>query len=815
MCLNDGWRRISTKSDVSYLYMELRVRPKARIRCQCAHRGGRCSSPQYSSPAIRSPTKSMAAALVDFDLESGAPAFEREIPQSVHEPISTHGEPEEGNPNMHSVPSRTVDPPAQAAATFVDGSNLLFSMYNETTAEHDRKVAENWRSDADSAVVVNGLFSVMVTILLGRSYQDLRLKSQDVSAFYLSQIYQLSAGQNGTSTPLPFKVSDPSTFSPASSSVRSSALWTLSLVISLACTVIATLLRQWARRYLHITQEPRGSRNRARIRELIVQGVEREQLQRMSSVLPGLFHLSVFLFLSGLVHSSNNNAVDLVILSITFICVGLYCFASIIPLSPLISYTPLTSFSWFSWSRIVSLTYELLYDSSIRLPFVRYHTQRHLWELARAHLSWTLRDTAVDMDKLARKHSSSLDTSVVSRVFDSLDGHEDLEQFLSAIPGFYNSSEVKKDVSVLERLNDKILAPAITSFMDRSLSSNLLTKPKKQQRITICLQAMNADPLLLQCTFSRSLQSLNSDIFECIDFVRLALEYLHRDDSDPWVKDYAQCIVAVAINRVHLDDGAWIDIAWRYLGPDHAKYRWEGHNLRLCNLMYLTQQLKGSQLENSDQFEQGGIWRNVLAEALKFEIMNTVDDLQNEFCRLLNELDSMALGRSQITRSNARLVLSSICTTFVPLREGTATPSTGVQGPVLQWLTSYLLRSRSDLGVGNTPAGIPGNDYPRDTEPGPARTPPHLSPIQLETNYPPPDTVPRAAGPPPHGEQSQPPMPPSSPYPPSPIPETDSSRPRDTYAHEPRHEMRPPSLHSGITLFRLLRLPFNFRRNLP
>ncbi|KAH9080212.1 hypothetical protein EDB83DRAFT_2284158, partial [Lactarius deliciosus] len=146
----------------------------------------------------------------------------------------------------------------------------------------------------------NGLFSVMVTILLGRSYQDLRLKSHDVSAFYLSQIYQLSAGQNGTSTPLPFKVSDPSTFSPAPSSVRSSALWTLSLVISIACTVIATLLRQWARRYLHITQEPRGPHHRARIRELVAQGVEREQLQRMSLVLPGLFHLSVFLFLSGL-----------------------------------------------------------------------------------------------------------------------------------------------------------------------------------------------------------------------------------------------------------------------------------------------------------------------------------------------------------------------------------------------------------------------------------------------------------------------------------------------------------------------------------
>ncbi|KAI9448959.1 hypothetical protein BJY52DRAFT_294172, partial [Lactarius psammicola] len=212
---------------------------------------------------------------------------------------------EEVNPESNialgmGVPSQSIDSPSQAEATIIDGSSQLFSMYNEATAGHDRKVAESWESDADSAIIVNGLFSVMVAILLTRSYDGLKLKSQDASAFYLSRIYQLSAGLNGTSTPLPFDVPAPSTFSPDPSSVRASALWSLSLVISLAGTVIATLLRQWARRYLHLTQEPRGLRKRARIRELTVQGVERLQLQWMSLVLPGLFHLSVLLFLYGL-----------------------------------------------------------------------------------------------------------------------------------------------------------------------------------------------------------------------------------------------------------------------------------------------------------------------------------------------------------------------------------------------------------------------------------------------------------------------------------------------------------------------------------
>ncbi|KAI9440629.1 hypothetical protein H4582DRAFT_1481961 [Lactarius indigo] len=363
-------------------------------------------------------------------------------------------------------PPQPIDPPSQAEATIIDGSNQLFSMYIETTTRHDLEVAENWERDADSAIIVNGFFSVMVAILLTRSYNGLKLNSQDASAFYLSQIYRLSAGLNGTSTPLPFEVPTPSTFSPDPSSVRASALWSLSLVISLACTVIATLLRQWARRYLHLTQEQRGPGKRARIRELTAQGVERLRLQWMSLVLPGFFHLSVLLFLYGLFHYSNNNVVDLVVLSSALIWLGLYLFTSIISCFPFgsICHTPLSSFAWSWSSRALWLTYKMLYNFSIRLRFIGVRTRLHLFESARSHLGRAFRGPGVDMEDLARKRSSFLDTSVVLRMFDSLDGHQDMEQFLSAIPGFYNSSWVKRDVPVLEKLNGKRLAPAIRNF---------------------------------------------------------------------------------------------------------------------------------------------------------------------------------------------------------------------------------------------------------------------------------------------------------------------------------------------------------------
>jgi hypothetical protein len=51
-------------------------------------------------------------------------------------------------------PSLPLDLPSQAEATVIDGSNQLFSMYNEAEARHDRERAERWETDADSAVIV-------------------------------------------------------------------------------------------------------------------------------------------------------------------------------------------------------------------------------------------------------------------------------------------------------------------------------------------------------------------------------------------------------------------------------------------------------------------------------------------------------------------------------------------------------------------------------------------------------------------------------------------------------------------------------------
>ncbi|KAI0294090.1 hypothetical protein B0F90DRAFT_1341343 [Multifurca ochricompacta] len=572
-------------------------------------------------------------------------------------------------------PTRARNTSTQAEASFPDVSDPFFSMYNEAAKMHDQKMAKRWKDGADSAIIVTGLFSIMVATLLGRSYQALNLNSQDISAFYLSQIYQLSAPQqNGSSIPLPIRIPDPSTFSPATSAVWVSALWSLSLVISLYCTLVATLLQQWERQYLHTTQDPRGPRMRARIRELMAQGVERMQLQQMVSLMPALFHLAIFSFLAGLViYLFNiNHSVFLVILASVGLCTSHYLCATLVPIfyqaSP--CHTPLSSLVWFSVSYIPWLALKLLYNVSIKLSFVRFSTRLRIRELARVYHKWTLRDVMRDLEGLARAHSSFLDTSILSRAFGSLDGHKDMEQFLASIPGFYSSTEVEKDVPAQEKLNGKILPPAIAIFMNHSLSSDVFAEPEKDKRIATCLKAIEADPLLLQATFRQILEITESEIFRRIDFIKFAQSY--SDDGDPWIRDYARCIVAVAINRAHDYDGEWLKILQHHLDYDSKGYSWHDDSVRLHNLIHLVQHLKETRLKDSDQFAHGGLWHRVLVEVCKLELTNTDPELQHEFCNMWNELVWEARApRSRMVGLNTTRILHVLRRTYLTLHPGT------------------------------------------------------------------------------------------------------------------------------------------------
>ena len=74
----------------------------------------------------------------------------------------------------------------------------------------------------------------------------------------------------------------------------------MSLIISLTCALLATLLQQWARRYLRVTRTRYSLLKRARVRAFFAEGLERRYFPLVVETLPGLLHASVFLFFAGL-----------------------------------------------------------------------------------------------------------------------------------------------------------------------------------------------------------------------------------------------------------------------------------------------------------------------------------------------------------------------------------------------------------------------------------------------------------------------------------------------------------------------------------
>ncbi|KAH9021507.1 hypothetical protein EDB85DRAFT_2188729, partial [Lactarius pseudohatsudake] len=215
---------------------------------------------------------------------------------------------------------------------------------------------------ADGILIFTGLFSAAVASLISVSIQDIRPNPQDTSNFYLANIYRtLADPASNISDSLP---ASPPPFSPPNYAIWVNALLFLSLVISISCALLATLLQQWARRYLKVTQPRYSLHKRARIRAFFAEGVDRFLLPWAVEALPTLLHVSLFLFFAGISVFLWN--VDLTIFKAVVswigICTVLYGFITFFPVfrhdSPY--NTPLSLPAWHIVAAISLVTFRVL-----------------------------------------------------------------------------------------------------------------------------------------------------------------------------------------------------------------------------------------------------------------------------------------------------------------------------------------------------------------------------------------------------------------------------------------------------------------------
>ncbi|KAI0004882.1 hypothetical protein BJV74DRAFT_311118 [Russula compacta] len=224
----------------------------------------------------------------------------------------------------------------------------MWTEYMKEAEEYDNRVAGAWKEDATGILVFTGLFSATVGAFIIESYKNLSPDSGDQTVVLLGKISLQLAGFTNDTYPEP-PGNQP--FSPSVSMIWVNAMWLMSLVLSITSALFATLLQQWARRYVEMPKIRSEPNDRACVRSFLFLGTQTYRMRLAVETVPTLLHLSVFLFFLGLIvfFFAIHEAVAIVV----SISVGLFAMAYfVLTVLPCIKHncpyrTPMSNIWWY------------------------------------------------------------------------------------------------------------------------------------------------------------------------------------------------------------------------------------------------------------------------------------------------------------------------------------------------------------------------------------------------------------------------------------------------------------------------------------
>ncbi|KAJ7628142.1 hypothetical protein DFH06DRAFT_1441981, partial [Mycena polygramma] len=177
-------------------------------------------------------------------------------------------------------------------------SAKIWSVYVAEAEKYDKALVQSWKDDMQGLLIFAGLFSASLTAFIVESYKTLNVDQGEIMIGLLTQIsQQLAAGTNGSS----HQAGIAPVLTPPTASLACNTLWFLSLGLSLACALFATLVDQWARNFSQKVDMRPSPIVRARIFSYLYYGLRRFRMHTVVELIPLLLHLSLFLFFAGLV----------------------------------------------------------------------------------------------------------------------------------------------------------------------------------------------------------------------------------------------------------------------------------------------------------------------------------------------------------------------------------------------------------------------------------------------------------------------------------------------------------------------------------
>jgi Family of unknown function (DUF6535) len=170
-----------------------------------------------------------------------------------------------------------------------DSTNKVWPAHIKEFGEYDKRVTDIWRKDTTNVLKI-----VSPNTL---SWCDYRSDNVRKSVAFSITVAAVLAGSHKKLSP---DSGDHSHHS-ATNTVCISTAWALSLVLSLTSALLAIMIQRWVRRCIELPFKPRSSGERVPVRSYLFLGTLNLDMHHAVEAAPMLLHLSMFLFLIGLV----------------------------------------------------------------------------------------------------------------------------------------------------------------------------------------------------------------------------------------------------------------------------------------------------------------------------------------------------------------------------------------------------------------------------------------------------------------------------------------------------------------------------------
>jgi hypothetical protein len=446
--------------------------------------------------------------------------------------------------------------------------------------------------------------------------------------------------------------------------------------MSLTGALIAVFIQQWAQSYLQATRERNSPHHRARIRAFHAEGLENFYLHQVTRAVPILIHGSLFLFFSGLpIFLFNvNRTVFNVVVTWLGLCVAVYACITLMPIfnqkSPY--YSPLSSSIWWCFTNTLFIICQLLkkfmsHDSSV----IRWYNAHY----AKSHPRWpSLRAMQEAAGRFAiQQLSPDIDYRALLWMFETLNDDDEFEQFFDALPSLHGSEALEDAEEKFIKRNEKKLSHALIGMMDRTLLSELVSEEVKQRRIIICTKAIGATSLLGPWwTLRRVLFGDWHGFSRSIHFGLFVQGW--KNISSPITIFYAQYVVAVTLASVQERDDNWFELASGQLNESKSLLRYYystyGDSVQLANAIFIIRRtIQTSRSENRHRDDILKASSKTLELICRFDIQDTLPDLQHQFCDLWNQLVGGAQNAQPHVRLLCVMILKSIRRLYITLHD--------------------------------------------------------------------------------------------------------------------------------------------------